>query len=164
MVRRTYVQLSKRSMVKSADSDCPRPSNLFVIFTAYWLPFKIFSATFASNDWVENNTFFIKNIYHSIKLPFDAEVAEKLLNGIYCKYIVESMFSWIPAYFESEQHILSPIKPKLILSNLRRYTQFFLKFKAQVFNFRTFFVNLTRNTCNDFAFPLNYARLFPLLA
>ena len=23
-------------------------------------------------------------IYHSIKLPFDVEVAEKFLNGIYC--------------------------------------------------------------------------------
>ena len=27
-------------------------------------------------------------IFHSIKLPFDAEVAEKFLNGIYCALIM----------------------------------------------------------------------------
>jgi hypothetical protein len=62
----------------------------------------------------------------------------------------KAMILHLTGYSLSDQHILSPIKPKiqlLILSDLQGFTQIVLKFKpckTCVLNFRTICVNLRK--------------------
>ena len=48
--------------------------------------FRSLDDDYPSSPWIIWHFFFQSAIFHSMKLPFDAEVDEKFLNGIYCTY------------------------------------------------------------------------------
>ena len=67
---------------------------------------RIFQSPPAKRTLICQKKFLWKSaIFHSIKLPFDAEVAEKILNGIYCWMAPLQSFAPFFLFFFGWQHL-----------------------------------------------------------